>query len=119
MNKIAVIGSRTFNDYKLLETTIDNYTISRGISSFSLVSGGARGADKLAEWYSTRKGKIILVLKADWGLFGKSAGFRRNLQVISNCTEVIAFWDGKSKGTAHAIELAKKQNKPVTIVYFA
>ena len=31
---------------------------------------------------------------------------------------VIAFWDGKSKGTKNTIELSKQKNIPVKIVYY-
>ena len=45
--KILVCGSRTFGDYKRLESILSNLVSSGGI-----ISGGANGADKLAEVYA-------------------------------------------------------------------
>ena len=56
--------------------------------------------------------------KPDWVKHGKSAGFVRNELIVSDADIVFAFWDGKSKGTAHDIQLAKKQNKELHICYF-
>ena len=53
-----------------------------------------------------------------WNKYGKAAGFKRNKNIIDNCTEIIAFWDGKSKGTLNSINYAKSINKKVTICYF-
>ena len=43
--RIAIIGSRTFNDYELLQETLENYKDQISV----IVSGGARGADTLGE----------------------------------------------------------------------
>lgn len=80
-----------------------------------IVSGGARGADSLAERYAQENDIQLTVFPAEWDKYGKSAGYRRNHQIIDYADVVLAFWDGQSKGTKHAIELAEKQNKPVFI----
>lgn len=110
--KVAVIGSRSFDDYDLLEKTLMRYDIKM------IVSGGARGADELAEKYAEQMGIPIKVHYADWDKHGKSAGFIRNRLIIDDCDFVVAFWDGKSKGTLNSIQLAKKQNKKVEIIIF-
>jgi len=48
----------------------------------------------------------------------ETLGFIRNQQIVDACDMVLAFWDGKSKGTQHTISLAKAQKKPTFIVYF-
>lgn len=110
--KIAVIGSRSFNDYGLLKETLASLEISE------IVSGGAKGADSLAEQYAKEANIKTLIFKPDWAKHGKSAGFKRNVDIISNSDMVVAFWDGESKGTKHSIDTAEKQGKKVLIIKF-
>jgi hypothetical protein len=110
--KVAVIGSRTFNNYELLKTTLEKYKIS------NVVSGGAKGADKLSEEYAKEFNIPTTIFLPNWEKFGKSAGFKRNHHIIQNAETVIAFWDGISKGTKSSIDIAKKFNKEVIIVCF-
>jgi hypothetical protein len=41
---------------------------------------------------------------------------KRNIDMVEFADEVLAFWDGYSYGTAHAIATAIKLNKPVRII---
>lgn len=116
--KLAVIGSRTFNNYKLLCEKIDDLRQSRSYDIDTIVSGGAKGADSLAITYAEDHNLLWEEYLPDWETWGKSAGFRRNQLIIDAADVVIAFWDGKSRGTAHSIGLAGKQNKPVLIIKF-
>ena len=110
--QLAVIGSRTFEDNALLAAVLDKYDITR------IISGGARGADLLAEQYAQRKGLPSLVFKPDYDKFGRSAPLVRNQQIVDAAEQIIAFWDGKSRGTAHSLEYARKKGKPVHIITF-
>ncbi len=114
--KLAIVGSRTFNDYSLLEHTLYNLILESDIEIKEIVSGGARGADSLAKQFALDNDITYLEFKAAWDLYGKSAGYKRNVQIVEACDAVLAFWDGESKGTKHSIDLAKKLNKKVTIV---
>lgn len=110
--KLAIIGSREFNDVVRLNTELEPY-----LSRVELVvSGGARGADKMGEEWAKRNNIKTLIFIAEWDKFGKSAGFIRNEDIIKNCDEAIAFWDGMSRGTKHSISLCEKYNKPCKIV---
>lgn len=111
--KLAIIGSRDFNDYKLLTQTLETYKDKITI----VVSGAARGADSLGERWAIENGKQTIIFPADWDKYGKRAGYIRNEDIIKNSDCVIAFWDGISKGTNHSITLASRYNKPVKIVY--
>ncbi len=114
MTKLAVIGSRNFNNYDLLESTLSTYEPS------CIISGGARGAcsaDLLAAKYVDENGIELVVYKPDWKI-GRHAGLLRNETTIENATDVVAFWDGKSKGTMHSICLARERGVPVNIVMF-
>ena len=110
--KLAIIGSRTFNDYALLQQSLETYRPKITL----VVSGAARGADSLGEQWAKQNGIGTKVFPADWDKYGKRAGFIRNEDIIKNSDCVIAFWDGESRGTAHSISLCEKYNKPYKIV---
>ena len=114
--KLAIVGSRTFNDYALLANTIFS-SLSPLDFITEIISGGAKGADKLGADFAENNGIPILIFPAEWGKFGKSAGFIRNQTIVDNCDMVLAFWDGVSRGTADTIAKAKKAKKPTFIVY--
>lgn len=105
----AIIGSRSFNDYNLLERTIDQYQIT------FIVSGGASGADSLAEQYAKKRNITIRVIKPDWSL-GRHAGMLRNTEIVESSDIVFAFWDGQSKGTQDSIKKAGKLNKQCVVI---
>lgn len=85
---------------------------------FILVSGGAKGADSLAEDFAKIQGIPRQIYEADWKKFGKSAGFIRNQSIVNNSDMIIAFWDGHSRGTADTLNKAKIEGVPTLIVYF-
>jgi hypothetical protein len=100
---VGVVGTRTFTNYNLLKTELDK------INNIDLiVSGGATGTDKLAERYASEHNIPIKVFKADWNKYGKAAGSIRNKKIINNSNYVIAFWNGKSRGTLNSINLTKQ-----------
>ncbi len=121
-----VVGSRTFTDYSLMCEKLDKL-LSRYTSMdvpICIVSGGARGADALAERYAIEHDYQLEVFPADWDKYGKSAGYHRNHEMhryisqYNNSCGCVAFWDGKSRGTAHNFQLAKEFNVPLRIVRF-
>jgi len=116
--KIAIVGSRTFNDYEKLKEFISNTCEEHSYEIDTIVSGGARGADALGEKFANEFGYEKLIFKADWDKYGKRAGFIRNVDIIKNCDICFAFWDGESHGTKHDIELCKEYDKPCFICYF-
>lgn len=95
--KIAVVGSRTFSDYILLKSVL-NLAAKYGFVT-EIVSGGAQGADSLAKKYAQEHNVSYKEFPAQWDIYGKSAGFIRNKLIVEYCDMVIAFWDGKSRGT--------------------
>ena len=115
--KIAIVGSRGFDDYEILKKTIINEFEIEKITG--IVSGGALGADLLAEKFAIEFSIQVLVFKPDWKRYGKGAGKIRNKKIIENCDYVLAFWDGISKGTHGSILIAKELGKPCLVVNFS
>lgn len=112
--KLIIAGSRTFNDYKKLCAECDN--ILQDQTNIEIVSGAHyKGADKLGEQYAKERGYKLTLFPANWNKYGKSAGPKRNLQMAEYADMLIAFWDGKSKGTGNMIDLAKQSKLRVTI----
>lgn len=88
-------------------------TISKVLNDIypsEIVSGGAKGVDSFAEAWAKLHLIPVKIFKPDWSA-GKKAGALRNRQIVDYCDELIAFWDGQSKGTKISIEMAKTANK--------
>lgn len=113
---LAVIGSRTFDYYPDMKSMLDAIHCKHGIDK--IVSGGAKGADNLAERWADENGVEKLIILAEWDKYGPSAGYKRNALVEQAADAVVAFWDGKSKGTKHCVDLFAKNNKKVAIWRF-
>jgi predicted Rossmann fold nucleotide-binding protein DprA/Smf involved in DNA uptake len=109
--KIAVIGSRGFTHYRLLVTTLDEIPNKKMI-----VSGGAKGADQMAEQYAREHDIETKIFLPEYAKFGRGAPIKRNELIVKEADLVIAFWDGKSRGTKNAIDTAKALGKEVMIV---
>jgi hypothetical protein len=110
--KLAIVGSRSFCNEELLEKSLES--LKERVTM--VVSGGAKGADSLAESWANKYGIPTKVFKPDWQKYGRGAGMIRNKDIIESCDQCVAFWDGKSKGTENSISLCKKLNKKLTIV---
>ena len=114
-----VVGSRSFDNYELLESTLDKLLIN--YREITIVSGGAKGADTLAEEYAAANGYECMVFKANWQQHGRAAGIFRNEEMHRYISQFekrrcVAFWDGQSKGTYSNFALAKKYNNPLRIL---
>ena len=87
-----------------------------------VISGCARGADSLGELYAKTKGYATGKMEerhpADWNKNGKSAGYIRNEQMAEVADALVAFWDGKSRGTANMIDNMNRLRKPVRVIRF-
>lgn len=113
--KLAIIGSRGFNDYDFLKKNVSDFLKHNSFVCTHIISGGAKGADKLAEQFALDNQLDMIVFKPDWKQFGKRAGFIRNTEIIEKADVVIAFWDGISSGTKDAIMKAIELNKRTKI----
>lgn len=118
--KIIVAGGRDFNNYDLLENKLNFYLSNKNNQGYdiTIISGRANGADSLGEKYAINKGYNIEYYPADWDKYGKSAGYKRNVQMANAADACVVFWDGKSKGSEHMINIAKAKNLPLKIVKY-
>jgi hypothetical protein len=109
--RIAVIGSRKFPSAHAVKAFV------AALPDASLVvSGGAAGVDTWAEQAARDRGLKTLVFHANWEDLGRKAGPIRNAEVIANADEVVAFWDGESRGTLNALVQARDAGLPITIL---
>lgn len=117
--KLIVAGSRDFNDYALLSETLNE--MANGVyadKEVSIVSGMARGADAMAAHFARENGVVLYECPADWDRLGKGAGFARNAQMARDSDALLAFWDGRSPGTAHMIKTMTNMGKDVRVVKY-
>lgn len=118
MIKVIIAGTRDFNDYSFLKKNLDYFLqgINPNNEEIEIVSGNARGADKLGERYAKEHNLPVKLFPANWDKYGKRAGYLRNQEMANYADVLIAFWDEKSKGTKHMIDIAKKQDLTVIVV---
>ena len=90
MFKVIVAGGRDFNNYKGLSDSLD-YLLKNINDDIQIVCGMARGADRLGERY---------------------------VKMAEYADALVAFWDGKSKGTKHMIETAKEKGLDIRIKHY-
>ncbi len=117
--KIAIVGSRTFEDYDAMCSFIEKKLATMKCATIeAVVSGGARGAVILTERYAQEQGLQMIVFPAEWKKYGRRAGFIRNVDIIREYDMSFAFWDGESHGTQYDIELCEQMNKQCFIYRF-
>lgn len=106
--KVAIIGSRGI--------TVENLGDYLPAGVDEIVSGGAKGVDTSAKDYALANRIKYTEFLPNYQRFGRSAPLKRNLEIIEYADTVIAFWDGKSRGTEHVIKSCEKIGKPIVIV---
>jgi len=112
--KLIIAGGRNFTNYKKLRQICDN--ILQGQTNIEIVSGAYyKGADKLGEQYAKERNYKITQFPANWNQYRKAAGPKRNEQMANYANALIAFWDGKSRGTKNMIDLAKQFNLKIEV----
>lgn len=98
--KVAVIGSRGLSVGDLGRYLPENTT--------EIVSGGAKGVDTSAREYALAHGIKLTEFLPEYTRFGRSAPLKRNITIIEYSDIVLAFWDGKSRGTKFVIDNCRK-----------
>ena len=120
MIRVLISGSRIFNDKKHLYNTLDKLCEERFKGQedeygnwlpvgLTIVHGGARGADLLADDWAIVNWVPIEEYKPDWDSFGRAAGIIRNKQMLDTGIDlVVAFPRGEARGTKHMMKIARE-----------
>lgn len=129
--KIAIVGSRQFNDFELMKSKMEAYQSK----ATQIISGGANGADELAaQWCQHFLHKNPIIFRPNWTnishknalikynkkgeRYDARAGIRRNQLIVEQADFVVAFWDGQSKGTRHVIYYARQTGTPIEVIMY-
>jgi hypothetical protein len=109
--KTIVAGSRTITDVNIVAFAIEQ----SGFLITEIASGMARGVDMAAVEYAHRTGVPLRPFPADWETEGRAAGYNRNVRMAEWAEALVAIWDGKSRGTKHMIDIARKAGLKVFV----
>jgi hypothetical protein len=116
MLKVIVAGGRDFNDYNLLAEKLDKLFSKR--ADVLIVSGMAKGVDSLAVKYAEENKLRVSEFHAKWQKFGNASGFRRNVEMARFADACVCFWNGKSPGTKHMIDTARRMNLKLRVINY-
>lgn len=106
--KLLIAGLRSITDFDLSPYIGDDVD--------TILSGGAKGIDTIAEEYADSHGIEKTIIKPQYDRYGKGAPMVRNKELVNLCDKALIIWDGVSKGTKFTADFAKKMNKEVTII---
>jgi hypothetical protein len=123
MTHIGIVGSRQFTDYDLMVRVLDSLD-ARHPDGWTLVSGGAAGADSLAESLFRQRHPSIepIIHRLDspeaYAAFGdgfRDRAFGRNGWIVRDSTYLIAFFvtDAPSGGTLNTLNQARRAGRLV------
>lgn len=104
---VAIVGSRSMN-FDIPKRCIPKETTR-------IVSGGSRGIDTKAREYAYKNGIQIVEIVPDYDKYARAAPIIRNKIIVAKSDLVVAFWDGKSRGTKFVIDYCIENDKPVHV----
>jgi hypothetical protein len=113
--KVLVAGSRTFIDHAYAARALDECYAKSGNAWTVVVTGGARGADMLGEYWAKNNKLQVVTMKPDWNKHGRAAGVLRNSDLVAAADCAVVFWDGQSRGTQDTINKLKSSGKPFEV----
>ena len=105
--KVAVIGSRGIS--------VENLGKYLPPETTEIVSGGSKGVDTSAREYANAHGIKLTEFLPEYNRYGRGAPLKRNITIIEHSDLVLAFWDGKSRGTKFVIDKCKEIGVPVKV----
>ena len=117
--RVIIAGGRDFNNYFMLKEKVLRKLSRIPDEDIVVVYGEARGADALGKKLAEELNWQVASYPADWTRYGKSAGYKRNELMAEHADALIAFWDGKSKGTKHMIDLATRKGLLVQVYSYS
>lgn len=129
--RALVTGSRDWDDrlavYRALNDLCDEYALNYppdehgntmpDPSRLTVVHGDCpTGADHWADQWCISNFLEAETHPAEWDKYGKSAGFRRNAEMVNVGADIcLAFIKNNSKGATHTVDLARAAGIPVKV----
>jgi len=113
--KLAIVGSRNFTNWDRFREVVTQWTLDNGIPDV-IVSGGANGADTMAEDFAKSMNIPTEIFLPDWNRYGRGAGIIRNGDIVKTADAMIAFPLGESRGTWNSISRARAKGIPVQVI---
>jgi len=115
--KLIVAGSRGWDDRQLaIQSIVDFQHKHCNGRHLHIISGTARGADQMGEEIAQLYHLPVTQMPANWSIFGRSAGYRRNKEMALIADGALVLWDGESRGSKHMYDLALKHKLDVELV---
>lgn len=112
--RIAIVGSREYPNLDEVRQFV--FELERDTV---VITGGAAGVDNMALDTARYYRMPYEIYPPNWTRHGRSAGIVRNRTMVETADEVVAFWDGTSRGTKFTIDYAKQVGKPVRVFVLA
>ena len=106
--KILICGGRDYKDQKTVDKAMDHAVRHINPDDITVISGHARGADQIGEAWAKSRDLSLDLYPAKWETYGKSAGFKRNIQMLDTKPDMVVAFPG-GKGTAHTVRNAKER----------
>jgi len=106
LTKVLICGGRDFDNRDVLFTTLDDLNLRFCFSC--VITGGAKGADRLAHLWAAKNHLDAKVYPANWERHGKMAGILRNREMLKEESPdlIVAFPGGR--GTEDMVKIGRK-----------
>lgn len=115
--KVIIAGGRDFDKGQVAIDAILEFQDTYGKIT-EIVCGMAKGADMMGLNYGRIWEIPVKEFPANWDLHGKAAGPIRNSEMANYADGLIAFWDGKSRGTKNMIDNAKLKCLKIMVIKY-
>jgi predicted Rossmann fold nucleotide-binding protein DprA/Smf involved in DNA uptake len=109
--RVAIVGSRRYSE----PSRVSEY-VNALPPRASIITGSASGVDAAATKAARAKGIPVQVMAASFDeMADASRSAARNQRLVDACDVLVAFWDGRSKGTRGTVERALDAGKEVHV----
>lgn len=114
-HRVIVAGSRGITEGSVVSEAMN--ALWDEIGPYTIITGGASGVDDIAAELAELADVENIVMQAEWNVYGKRAGYVRNVRMAESATCLLAIWDGESRGTKLMLDIARKKDLLVRIIY--
>jgi hypothetical protein len=111
--KLAIIGSRNFDDYEYLQSVMEQEFETEPIEL--IISSGMDGTNQLGERYAVENNIPKRTIDSEWAKYGKNASIMQSVDIVKTSDVILAFWDGQNSETKQSIDQAIRFEKDVII----